>query len=128
MGSFKDLVVWQLAMDLVVVIYSLLRKIPIEERFGLCDQMRRSVISIPSNIAEGQARATRKDFSHFLTIASASLSELETQVLICNRVDYCSEKDIQAALSLIGQLRSKMNALQKSIRLGSSTNNSTVRC
>lgn len=70
-------------MDLASVIYSFVKMLPGEERFAFADQMRRSVVSIPSNIAEGQSRGTPKEFAHFLRIAKGSTSELETQLLLC---------------------------------------------
>ena len=78
--NYKDLIVWQKAMDLSVEIYRLVKKLPKEELYCLSDQMRRSAISIPSNIAEGKSRTSQKEFSYFLSIAQGSRSELETQI------------------------------------------------
>ena len=86
MASYKDLIVWQKAMDLVVEIYRICKFLPKEENYGLSDQMRRSVVSIASNIAEGQARDSKKDFIRFLSIAQGSKAELETQIEICRRL------------------------------------------
>lgn len=80
--SFKDLIVWQKSLQLTVDIYSLTAKFPDIEKFGLVSQMRRCVVSIPSNIAEGSRRGTKKDFVQFLRIADGSAAELETQILI----------------------------------------------
>ena len=80
--SFKDLIVWQKSIILVKEVYTLLQKLPTDERFGLISQMRRSAVSIPSNIAEGSKRGTRKDYLQFLRIANASCAELETQLVI----------------------------------------------
>ena len=79
MNDFQELIVWQKSMALAKEVYAYTRKLPSEERFGLCSQMQRCGISIPSNIAEGSKRGTRKDFSQFLRIASGSAAELETQ-------------------------------------------------
>lgn len=80
--SYRELVVWQKSKDLAIKTYKLTNYLPIEERFSLCDQMKRSSISVPSNIAEGQQRPTTKDFLHFLYIAKGSTSELITQLEI----------------------------------------------
>ena len=84
--SYKDLVVWQKAVDLSVKIYDLTEKFPNEEKFGLVSQMRRAGVSIPSNIAEGRMRGTRKDFLSFLRISYGSGAELETQLEISKRL------------------------------------------
>ena len=89
--SYEDLLVWQKAMDLVEEVYRLIKLLPKEENFGISAQMRRSAISIPSNIAEGQSRHTTKEFINFLSIANGSKSELKTQILICIRLKYITE-------------------------------------
>lgn len=81
-NSFRDLKIWQNGLVLVREIYLITGKFPKEEIFGLTSQMRRAAVSVPSNIAEGRARGTRKDFCQFLHIAMGSLTELETQVII----------------------------------------------
>ena len=86
--DFKDLIVWQRAMELVVEVYQLVKKLPKEELFALSDQIRRAVISIPSNIAEGQGRSSLKEFLYFLSIAKGSKAELETQLLLCVKINY----------------------------------------
>lgn len=85
--THKDLIVWQMSMDIAVDIYYITRNFPKTEEFGLISQMRRAVVSIPSNIAEGYGRGSRKELKHFLEISSGSASELETQLLICKRVE-----------------------------------------
>lgn len=90
-SDFRQLRAWQHAMDIVVEAYSIINLLPIEERFGLCDQMRRSAVSIPSNIAEGQARNSSKEFIHFLSIARGSIAELQTQILLCKRLEYIAD-------------------------------------
>lgn len=84
--SYKDLIVWQKAMDLIVAIYKLTEEFPKSEIYGLTAQMRRSAISIPSNIAEGRRRGSRKDYRQFLIMAYGSGSELETQIEITKRL------------------------------------------
>jgi len=83
---------WKHAMDLVVAVYEIITLLPKEERFELASQLRRSAVSIPSNIAEGAARAHRREYLQFLYIARSSLSELETQMLISARLSYISEE------------------------------------
>lgn len=87
-STHKDLIVWQQSMDIAVDIYSITRDFPKSEEFGLVSQMRRAVVSIPSNIAEGYGRGSRKELQHFLEISVGSASELETQVLISKRIGY----------------------------------------
>ena len=96
--TYKDLIVWQKSMDLVVALYKMTEKLPKSEMFGLTSQMRRSVVSIPSNIAEGRRRGSRKDYRKFLIIAYASGAELETQIEIVKRLPFgkdinCGEVD-----------------------------------
>src|SRR5437016_8063113 len=86
--SYKDLNVWQKGIELAKLTYMLTAQFPTEERFGLVSQMRRAAVSIPSNIAEGAARNTRKEFTNFLYIAQGSASELETQLLICHELGF----------------------------------------
>lgn len=100
MESYKELIVWQKSMDLVVEVYHLVKKLPKEEIYVLSDQMRRSVVSIPSNIAEGHGRNGPKDYIHFLSIARGSKQELETQIFLCIRLGYISESEALQALSL----------------------------
>ncbi|HAR99774.1 MAG TPA: four helix bundle protein [Candidatus Moranbacteria bacterium] len=88
MNSYKDLIVWQRSMELVVEIYKVTEEFPIAELYGIISQMRRAAVSIPSNIAEGRKRSTRKDFRQFLIIAYASASELETQIEISKRLNF----------------------------------------
>lgn len=87
----RDLLVWQKGMDLVVAIYELTRRFPASEEYGLSTQMRRASVSIVSNIAEGAARRTTKDFLSFLHIARGSLAELETQVLLVERLGIAAD-------------------------------------
>jgi four helix bundle protein len=82
MNDFRNLIVWQKAMNLARDIYVHTKELPMDEKFGLVSQIRRSAVSIPSNIAEGSKRRTKKDFAHFLSIASGSAAELETQILL----------------------------------------------
>ena len=102
--SYKDLVVWQKSMDLVVEVYALVKKLPKEETYALSDQMRRSVVSIPSNIAEGYTRNSTVEYLRFLSIANGSRTELETQLIICTRIQYLTEKDTEKALAMSDEI------------------------
>ena len=113
--DFKDLIVWQKAMELVTEVYKLVKKLPKEELFALSDQIRRSAISIPSNIAEGQGRNSTKEFNQFLAIAKGSKAELETQLLLCVKIKYLEDSEIETAINLIQEIGKMLNALQKSL-------------
>ena len=114
--DFKDLIVWQRAMELVAEVYRLVKILPKEELYSLSDQIRRSAISIPSNIAEGQGRNSVKEFIHFLAIAKGSKAELETQLLLCVKVNYLNNTEIENAINLIQEIGKMLNALQKSLK------------
>ena len=109
--SYRDLVVWQNAMQIVEETYILIRKLPKEEKYALSDQMRRAAVSIPSNIAEGQARRTTKDFIRFLSIARGSIAELETQYLICVRLGYFNDSQIISVMNMLAENGRMINAL-----------------
>ena len=118
MAGYRDLNVWQKGMDLTVEIYQLTKLLPKEETYRLGDQMRRAVVSIPSNIAEGQAREAKNDFVRFLFIAQGSRAELETQLEICTRLGYLSEEQVSKAKFLsaeIARMLSGLIAKQKSL-------------
>jgi four helix bundle protein len=110
--SYRDLIVWQKAMDLTVLIYTYTEAFPKNEVYGLKSQMRRCAVSIPSNIAEGKMRGSRKDFRQFLIIAYASGAELETQLEVSLRLRY-GEKDVIGRIN--GLLSEVMKMLNKFI-------------
>ncbi len=114
-NSYKELIVWQKSILLTTTIYILLRSFPEDEKFGLASQIRRSVISIPSNIAEGFGRGTTKSFLQFLYISRGSLYELETQLYIAKELSFCQEnKEIDNLLLEIGKMLNAMiNKLKK---------------
>jgi len=91
--NFQDLRIWQIGIEVVKDIYILTKKFPKEELYGLTSQMRRSAISIPSNIAEGFRRYHNKEYRQFLYIGLGSCAELETQIIISNELDYINETD-----------------------------------
>ena len=109
--DYKDFIVWQKAIDLSVEIYKLVKLLPKTETYGLSDQMRRAVVSIPSNIAEGQGRSSAKEFMHFLSIARGSQKELETQIYICTRLEYFTEEEALNALNLCEEIGKMLNSL-----------------
>ena len=92
MMNYNDLKVWKESMQLVTTIYKVTQSFPKEERYGLTDQMRRAAVSIPTNIAEGHARNSKVDFARFLRIALGSCTELETQVLIAENLEYITHE------------------------------------
>ena len=103
----KDMDVWKVAMELVEEIYRLTKEFPKEEMYGLSSQLRRAAVSIPSNIAEGAARQTSKEYVHFLYIAQGSMSELETQLDIANRLRYVTAE----SLTKIEDLRERVGKM-----------------
>ncbi|MBE6819194.1 MAG: four helix bundle protein [Ruminococcaceae bacterium] len=112
-SNYKDLVVWTKSMDLVKEVYQLIELLPKEEKFSLADQIRRSVISIPSNIAEGESRKSKKEFINFLSIANGSRAELETQLLIGCMLGYYTEQQVQKAMDLSNEISRMIYALIK---------------
>ena len=107
--DYKDLNVWQRSMDLAVEIYKLVKLLPREETYALSDQMRRAVVSISSNIAEGQQRGTDKAYVHFLQIARGSNAELESQLLLGIRLGYFTREQADVALNLISETGKMLN-------------------
>ena len=97
--SYRDLVAWQKAMDLVTTLYRVTAAFPREEIYGLTSQLRRAAVSVPSNIAEGQGRFGSADFRRFLWLANGSLMELETQILIAERLHYITSEEARRLLN-----------------------------
>lgn len=114
--SFRDLIVWQKAMRLARETYCLVKLLPMEERYTLSDQMRRAAVSIPSNIAEGQSRNTKKEFIQFLHIAKGSNSELMTQFLLCLDFEYLKKEEIQKVMNLCTEIDGLLGGLIKSLK------------
>lgn len=125
-SDYKRLKVWKKAMDLTEEVYRLVRLLPREETYALSDQLRRAVVSVPSNIAEGHGRGSDKEFVKFLTIARDSLFEVETQLLICNRLYLFTKETMQLAFSMIAEIGKMLNALI-SFRLDRVGNNLTPK-
>ena len=112
---YKELLVWQKGMSLAKGVYGLTARFPADERFGLVSQMRRAAVSVPSNIAEGQARHGTREFLQFLSHASGSLAELETQLLLSVDMKYCSENDVESVAGLISELQKMIAALRRTL-------------
>ncbi len=108
-AAYTDLIVWQKAMDLVDWVYAAMRSFPSDERFRLCDQLSRAVVSIPSNIAEGNGRSGRTDYARFLSMARGSLYETMTQLEIARRQGYIA--DYKAASELATSIRKMLNSM-----------------
>ena len=114
-SNFRDLRVWQVAMDLVEGIYRLTMRFPREEIYGLTNQMQRAAVSVPSNIAEGHARESLREYLHHLSIAQGSLAELETQLEISGRLGYSLPGQIKQLLDQATGLARGLNALRSAL-------------
>ena len=109
--SFKDLKVWQRSIQLSLAIYRLTAGFPKEERFGLASQLQRAGVSVPSNIAEGYGRGSRKDYKQFLAIARGSTLEVQTQLIIAKELGYCKLETPKQAESLSEEVSKMLYAL-----------------
>jgi four helix bundle protein len=110
--SHRDLLVWQKAMDLGVLIYDLSAKFPRTETYRLVDQITRSVASIPANIAEGRGRATKREYAHFLSVARGSLMETDTYVMFAIRLRYTTATETQSIFDLITEISKMLTVLR----------------
>ena len=110
-NSHKDLLVWQRSMDLVESVYRLTSRLPANEQFGLTSQMRRAAVSIPSNIAEGYGRQATGEYRHHLSFSRGSLLELETQAILCLRLRYLTEDELQPVLKEIVEISKMFGSL-----------------
>ena len=115
--SYRELVVWQKAMKFVGAIYEATRNFPTEERYGLTNQLRRAAVSVPSNIAEGQARFSQKEFHHFLSIARGSLAEIETQLFLAKELGYLSATKCASLIANADELGRILNGLIAAIKI-----------
>jgi len=113
--DYSQLETWQRAMDLAVAVHHATRSYPNDELYGLVSQTRRSAVSIPSNIAEGQGRGSRREFARFLSVSRGSLSELETQVLLAQRFGYPGTEASQALIEESRTVGRLLNGLIRSI-------------
>ena len=109
--NYKQLNVWNKSMELTDAVYDLIEKMPKTEQFSLAAQLRRAVISVPSNIAEGNGRVSAKEFKQFLSVAKGSVYEVETQLLIGVRRHFFSQADAEIALSLCDDVSRMLTGL-----------------
>lgn len=112
---YKDLLIWQKGMALAKWVYKLSLQFPAEERYGLTSQVRRAAVSVPSNVAEGQARHTTKEFLQFLSHAQGSLAELETQLLLSVELGYVRHEAVGAGLQEIDELQKMIVSLERKL-------------
>lgn len=113
--SFRDLLVWQKGIDLTKLVYSLTRPFPSEEKFGLVSQLRRAAVSVPSNIAEGQARRSSAEFSQFISISLGSLAELETQLIIVVELRLAKAGEVEPLIAHIHELQKMLHSLRSKL-------------
>lgn len=122
--SFKDLVAWQKSMDLAVSVYQTSKAFPADERFGMTSQVRRAAVSVPCNIAEGFGRSSRADFTHFLDISVGSTNEVETVLLLAERLGFVDGKSVATTMELVSEERRILKGLIESLpsagRIGTS--------
>ncbi|MFK5972427.1 MAG: four helix bundle protein [Flavobacteriaceae bacterium] len=113
MHNFQELIIWKKAMKVTVDVYRLSAKFPKEEKYGLTSQIRRSAISVPSNIAEGAGRNSNKEFRHFLGISSGSANELHSQLLLSNRLDLVSNEEVSPIIDQLVEVQKNNYSLIK---------------
>jgi four helix bundle protein len=114
--NYQDLIAWQLAMDLVEIVYRESSLIPLEERYGLTAQMRRAAVSIPANIAEGQGRHTDGEFLNQLSVAHGSVRELETHAMIAGRLKFLAPSTVTTILKRAAEVGRLVNGLANDLR------------
>jgi four helix bundle protein len=114
--SYRDLVAWNKAMELVTEIYRMTHSFPKEEVFGLVSQLRRAAVSIPSNIAEGKGRISKGEFRQFLGNARGSLAEVETQILIAQNLSYLDEPGTNKLLAKVEEVGKVLNGLLSAVK------------
>ena len=114
--SFRDLEVWRLGIDLVEAVYRVGEQFPRTEAFGLTSQLQRAAVSVPSNVAEGHARSSRKEFLQFISIALGSLAEVETQLVIAERLGYLPAEEHETIFDLTLRVGRMLRGLQKSLK------------
>jgi four helix bundle protein len=114
--SFRDLRVWQAGVDLTVRIYRLTERFPKQEVYGLSSQMQRAAVSVPSNIAEGHARESTREYLHAISVAQGSLAELLTQLEVAHRLGYCDETELASAVEDAQALARQLFALRNSLK------------
>lgn len=115
MNNFKELKVWQKALELSVLIYKTTKNFPVDERFGLISQINRCSVSISSNIAEGAGRNNKKEFRQFLGIAQGSCFELESQTILSNKLNFISDEKLKEIEVIINEVNRMLHGLKKSL-------------
>jgi len=113
MHNYKKLIVWQKAIELATEIYYLTEQFPSEEKFGMTSQVRRSSMSIANNIAEGSRKSSRKDFNRFLEIADGSSAELNTQLIVSQRIEYITPEELEYFETKIEEIQKMINSLKE---------------
>jgi four helix bundle protein len=116
MHRFKELKVWQRSVDLAVEVYKATQNFPVEERYSITSQIRRSAVSVPSNVAEGAGRNTNNDFHHFLSISNGSSNELETQLIIANRLNILNASNLEQLSKQINEIQNMLAGLQHTLK------------
>jgi four helix bundle protein len=111
MNSYRDLIVWQKSMNVVTLVYKLVKQFPDDEKFGLVSQIKRSSVSVPSNIAEGYGRNYTKDYIRFLNIARGSLYEMQTQLQVALNLGFIVEEDLNKINALSLEVEKMLNSL-----------------
>jgi four helix bundle protein len=114
--DYKDLQVWQKGMELAKDVYRLTRDFPSDEKFGLVSQMRRAAVSVPSNLAEGQARNTTGEFVQFISHAEGSLAELDTQLRLAVALGFCKPSDAKAVGSQVIEIQKMLKGLRRKLK------------
>ena len=120
--NYRDLKVWQIAVDVVETVYRLTLEFPKHEVYGITQQIQRAAVSVPSNIAEGHARASSKEFLHYISIALGSLAELETQLIVATRLQYLKTQELDSILQQTDETGKMLRGLQKTLMAKARTN------
>ena len=113
--SYQELKIWQNGIELTIQVYKFTENLPPKEKFGLISQMQRASVSVPANIAEGWSRSYTKEFIQFLRISLGSLAELETMIILCQKLNYCEAQDENAIRGRIGELQKMIYATIKTL-------------
>ncbi|RUA07938.1 MAG: four helix bundle protein [Flavobacteriia bacterium] len=115
MHKVEELKIWQKSIELTKLVYQLIKQLPSDEKYGLLGQIKRSVVSIPSNIAEGAGRNSKKEFKYFLNIANGSSYELQTQLIILSELGFIAKEEMKSIHKLLNEILKMNFALQRSI-------------
>jgi four helix bundle protein len=115
MNNFKDLKVWQKSIALVTLVYQNIEELPQDEKYGLSSQMKRCANSIPSNIAEGAGRTSKKEFKYFLSVSKGSLNELQTQLIVSQKLNFLSLEKLTSLEEKIEEIGKMLSGLIKSL-------------